>query len=74
MQASIHQIGDRNEPAAGSALLDDGRVVTFGPEAWVGNGLRHLRIGQRVSVVLAEDEVTVSRLWIAGIGDGERIL
>ncbi len=58
---------------AGSALLDDGREVFFDAAAWVSSGLRHLRIGQRVSVALASDDRTVIRLWITGIGAGERI-
>ena len=73
MQATIHSIDDADDAFAGSALLDDGRLVTFGPAAWVGNGLRHLRMGQRVSIELADDGTTVTRLWMVGIGDGERI-
>ena len=73
MQASIHTIGDGDDPAAGQALLDDGRLVRFAGPAWAGSGLRHLRIGQRVSVTLAADDASVSRLWIRGIGEGEQI-
>ncbi|MBP6997496.1 MAG: hypothetical protein KBB39_15285 [Phycicoccus sp.] len=73
MQASIHTIGDADDAHAGSALLDDGRLVGFGAAAWSGNGLRHLRVGQRVSVTLDDTGSVVTRLWIAGIGEGEPI-
>lgn len=69
MQASVHTFGD----GRGSVLLDDGREVPFEADAWAASGLRHLRMGQRVSVTLAPDERTVTRLWIVGIGPGEAI-
>ncbi len=69
MQASVHTY----DPAtgAGSALLDDGLEVAFGGDVVAAGGLRHLRPGQRVSIELDGREVT--RLWIRGIGPGERI-
>jgi hypothetical protein len=35
---------------AGAVLLDDGVQLPFGPQAWRGLELRHLRPGQRVHV------------------------
>lgn len=69
MQASVHTF----DPAtgAGTALLDDGREVRFTGEVFARSGLRHLRVGQRVSVEV--DDREVGRLWIVGIGEGERI-
>ncbi|PRY61340.1 hypothetical protein BCF74_10690 [Knoellia remsis] len=69
MQASIHTWSD--DDGSGSALLDDGRLVTWAPEVFDASSLRHLRVGQRVSVDL--DGTTVTRLWIVGIGEGETI-
>lgn len=69
MQASVHTFADGH----GSVLLDDGREVPFEEGAWAESGLRHLRPGQRVSVNLDDGEQHVLRLWIVGIGVGERI-
>ncbi len=69
MQASVHTYDP--DTAAGSALLDDGVLVTFSGEVLAASGLRHLRPGQRVSVEVRDREVT--RLWIVGIGPGERV-
>jgi len=71
VQATIHR-----EPGAevpGAALLDDGLEVTVPPEAVAGSGLRHLRVGQRVTVELDDDGRTVTRVWVVGIGPGETI-
>ncbi len=70
VQASIHTVESNG---GGSALLDDGRAVDFGPEALVGSGLRMLRIGQRVSIELDEPARRATRVWIVGIGDTEMI-
>lgn len=70
MQASVHTFDD--ETGCGSALLDDGREVTFDGEVFALSALRHLRSGQRVSIELDSGTV-VTRLWIVGIGDGEAI-
>lgn len=75
MQASVHSF----DPAttAGSVILDTGKVVPFGPEAFAPSGLRHLRVGQRLSIVLTGDPeaegTVVERLWIVGIGADETI-
>ena len=71
MQASVHRFDD--ETGAGSVLLDDGREVPFGGAVFAASALRHLRSGQRVSVELDEGGAELSRLWIVGIGDDERI-
>lgn len=68
MQASIHTFA---EDGSGSALLDDGQVITWPSEVFAHSGLRHVRTGQRVSVEVDGTEVT--RLWIVGIGAGEVI-
>lgn len=68
MQASIHTFA---EDGSGSALLDDGRRVTWPSEVFAGSALRHVRVGQRVSVEV--DGTAVTRLWIVGIGEGEVI-
>lgn len=68
MQASIHTFA---EDGSGSALLDDGRVVSWEGEVFAGSALRHVRPGQRVSVEL--DGTRVTRLWVVGIGPGETI-
>ena len=70
MQASVHTVA---EDGSGTALLDDGRVVSFPAEVLRRSGLRHLRPGQRVSIVLGREPGVISRLWIVGIGQGERI-
>ena len=69
VQASIHTF----DGESGSALLDDGRLVTFAGQAWAASGLRHLRVGQRVSVELVDGEPVASRVWVVGIGHGETI-
>ena len=68
MQASIHTFA---EDGSGSALLDDGRLVSWPGTVFAGSALRHLRPGQRVSVEV--DGSAVTRLWIVGIGEGEPI-
>jgi 2-phospho-L-lactate guanylyltransferase len=70
VQASIHRI----EPdGSGSALLDDGLEVVVPAGAAVASGLRHLRVGQRVSVELDEAGRVATRVWVVGIGPGEDI-
>ena len=70
VQATIHRI----EPdGSGSALLDDGVEVVVPAGAAVASGLRHLRVGQRVSVELDEAGRVATRVWVVGIGPGEDI-
>lgn len=68
MQASIHTFA---EDGSGSALLDDGQVVSWPGTVFADSALRHVRVGQRVSIEL--DGTAVTRLWIVGIGEGEVI-
>ena len=70
VQATIHSIG---EDGSGSALLDDGLEVVVPPGAAVSSGLRHLRVGQRVSVELDDSGRVATRVWVVGIGPGETI-
>ncbi|MEO5610727.1 MAG: 2-phospho-L-lactate guanylyltransferase [Ornithinibacter sp.] len=70
MQATIHSMA---EDGSGSALLDDGVEVALPPESAVSAGLRHLRVGQRVSIELDEEGQRAVRVWIVGIGPGESI-
>lgn len=75
MQATVHDF----DPAtrAGSIILDTGKVVPFTPPVFEQSSLRHLRLGQRLSVEVDGDpesgRATVTRLWIVGIGPGEQI-
>lgn len=76
MQASVHTFD--LDTRSGSVLLDTGRLLPFDEDVFEGSGLRHLRLGQRVSVeVDADDPETagarLTRLWIVGIGPGETI-
>lgn len=77
MQASVHAFV--LESRSGSVLLDTGRLLPFDSEVFEASGLRHLRLGQRVSIeVDAEDPeaagAQVLRLWIVGIGSGQPIV
>ena len=62
MQASVH--GFDEQTGFGSVLLDDGVERWFDGDVFFRSGLRHLRVGQRVSVELEGESVT--RLWIVG--------
>ncbi len=69
MQATVHQFDPSTR--GGSVLLDDGREIPFDANVFDASSLRHLRTGQRVSVVVGDGVLT--RLWIRGIGEGEII-
>jgi cold shock CspA family protein len=69
MQASVHTIDE--ETGAGTVVFDDGHRGTFTAEVFGGSGLRHLRVGQRVSI--EADGEAITRVWVVGIGDGEAI-
>ncbi len=45
---------------AGDVVLDDGRVVAYDAAAFAAGGLRLLRAGQRVRLVLAESGAVVA--------------
>lgn len=70
VQATIHRIAD---DGSGSALLDDGLEVQLPPDFAAVSGLRHLRVGQRVSIELDASGVAATRVWIVGIGPGEDV-
>lgn len=76
MQASVHTFD--LELGSGSVLLDTGRLLPFDAEVFEASGLRHLRVGQRVSVEIepADPETVgahLTRLWIVGVGESARI-
>ncbi|QFG69003.1 hypothetical protein [Ornithinimicrobium pratense] len=75
MQASVHTFDA--ETGAGSVLLDTGRVLPFPRDVFEDSGLRHLRLGQRLSIEVSGDPeragTELTRLWIVGIGPGETI-
>ncbi|SDO69688.1 2-phospho-L-lactate guanylyltransferase [Pedococcus dokdonensis] len=70
MQASVHTFDEST--GAGSALLDDGREVHFSAAVFATSALRHLRVGQRLSVDLGTG-TDIDRMWIVGIGDDQTI-
>jgi 2-phospho-L-lactate guanylyltransferase len=69
MQASIHSFDELS--GYGSVLLDDGRQFGFNGDVFGRSALRHLRVGQRVSVEVNGEEVT--RLWMVGVGGDQPI-
>ncbi len=71
VQATIHRAPGPDEP--GSALLDDGVEVTVPAGSAEQSGLRHLRVGQRVSIELDAEGSTAVRVWLVGIGPGETV-
>jgi 2-phospho-L-lactate guanylyltransferase len=71
VQASIHRAPAPDEP--GAALLDDGVEVVVPFEALAESGLRHLRVGQRVSIELDAEGRSATRVWVVGIGRGETV-
>ena len=50
VQATVHRYDAAS--GSGSLLTDDGVVLPFSADAFAGSGLRHLRVGQRLSVQL----------------------
>jgi cold shock CspA family protein len=75
MQASVHTFAA--DTGTGSVLLDTGRVLPFPADVFAASGLRHLRLGQRLSIQVSGDPeqegTELTRLWIVGIGPGEVI-
>jgi cold shock CspA family protein len=47
---------------SGSVLLDDGTELTFDAAAFDAGGLRLLRFGQRVTIAVAGERITVITL------------
>lgn len=75
MQASVHTFD--LDQRTGQVLLDTGRVLPFDAEVFDASALRHLRVGQRVSIEVSGDPEApgthLTRLWIVGIGADEPI-
>ncbi len=69
MQATIHRYDELTHD--GSVLADDGRELRFDATVFTAGGLRHVRVGQRVSI--EAEGTTVTRLWIVGVGPGQPI-
>lgn len=69
MQASVHRYDEAT--GEGSVLLDDGHELPFDATVFDASGLRHLRVGQRLTITAEDGRLT--RLWIRGIGPGEPI-
>lgn len=69
MQATIHRFDDAT--GSGSLLTDNGRELAFDSEVFAASRLRHVRPGQRVSIDVGP--AGVRRIWIEGIGPGQRI-
>lgn len=69
MQATVHRFDPRT--GAGSVLRDDGLELPFTPAAFDDSGLRHLRVGQRLTVQVVDDVVVTLR--IVGIGHDQPI-
>lgn len=58
MQASVHTFDEQTR--TGSVLLDDGCEHAFSADVFGASGLRHVRVGQRVSIEVADPEVQPS--------------
>ena len=70
MQASTH----RFDPATGdgAVVADDGVVYPFDAAALAASGLRHLRVGQRLTVTLDAAGTRVTSLALGTIGALDR--
>jgi 2-phospho-L-lactate guanylyltransferase len=62
MQATVRSFDPRT--GGGDVLLDDGRALAFPPAAFLGSGLRLLRLGQRVRLETDSDG-RITRLTLA---------
>lgn len=69
MQATVHTFDA--ETGTGSVLTDNGRELPFGAAAFASTSLLHLRPGQRINIEVGA--AGISRMWIQGIGPGQRI-
>ncbi|MGL5858400.1 MAG: cold-shock protein [Angustibacter sp.] len=69
MQANVHRFDDHT--GAGSVITDDGLVLAFDLAALTHSGLRRLRVGQRLTVEMREQDAgqppRVATLALAGI-------
>jgi 2-phospho-L-lactate guanylyltransferase len=53
VQATVRSFS--RETRSGDVLLDDGTLLPFGAEAFARSGLRLLRLGQRVRIIVEGD-------------------
>ncbi len=65
VQATVHEFDATT--GGGSVLLDDGRRVPFAASAFEASGLRLLRVGQRLTVEVADDVSHVRALRLQGV-------
>lgn len=65
MQATVHRFDAAT--GGGDVVTDAGTLLPFTAEAFAVSRLRHLRAGQRLSVVLAEDG-SVAALHLGSVG------
>lgn len=68
-QATVHSFDA--DSGCGEVITDTGRVLPFDSAAFGRSGLRLLRLGQRLNIDLGPEGIR--RLWIEGIGSGQRI-
>jgi len=54
VQATVHRFDPLT--GAGAVITDAGEVIPFDPEVLASTPLRHLRVGQRLTVVLDDDD------------------
>jgi len=72
MQATVHRFDPATE--SGAVVTDDGLVLPFTAQAFGTSRLRHLRVGQRLTVTVAGDgpgrSVTALSLGTVGAAPG----
>lgn len=66
MQATVHRFDVAT--GSGTVVTDAGVLLPFDGAAFAGSRLRHLRPGQRLSVVLAEDGASVVAMHLGTVG------
>jgi hypothetical protein len=66
MQATVH----RFDPASrsGAVVTDTGILFPFDAAAFAAGRLRHLRLGQRLTITLGPDGVQVTSLRLGTVG------
>jgi hypothetical protein len=70
VQATTHRYDpDTHE---GAVIADDGTVYPFTAEALESSGLRHLRVGQRLTVTLDPTATKVTAFHLGSIGALDR--
>jgi 2-phospho-L-lactate guanylyltransferase len=60
MQATVHAFDPIS--LTGSVVRDDGVLLPFDGPAFAASGLRLLRVGQRLTVEVADDRVVAMRI------------